>query len=260
MGSNWQPTRPRGPIAAMYHSPGPKYMVPGSTGHTQTFATGAKKHDPTRKLAPAYSFGVRHNKYSNDCSPGPGYLVPSNILRQGKDGTPHYSLYSRPKDITMFSTPGPGAYAPEKSGRSASRTAPAYSLSSRTRGFKFDNTPAPNAYSLPAVVGPKAVGKTSAPNYSLTSRQKIGSFHEDLQKTPGPGTYRVTDPNINRGRAPLYSMTGRNQMPGDTTKKPGPGAHSPEKVYQNAKRKQPEFSFGIRHSEYIAPLIVDPSY
>ena len=24
------------------------------------------------------------------------------------------------------------------------------------------------------------------------------------------------------------------------------------------KNKQPEFSFGIRHSQYLAPLIVDP--
>lgn len=31
-------------------------------------------------------------------------------------------------------------------------------------------------------MGPKAVGKKSAPSYSLVGRSKIGSFHEDLQK------------------------------------------------------------------------------
>lgn len=38
--------------------------------------------------------------------------------------------------------------------------------------------------------------------------------------------------------------------------KPGPGAHSPEKVLIN-KTQAPSFSLGIRHSEYITPLITD---
>lgn len=29
---------------------------------------------------------------------------------------------------------------------------------------------------------------------------------------------------------PAYTMNGRNYMPQDSTQKPGPGAHSPEKV------------------------------
>lgn len=28
----WRPHRPRGPIGAHFKSPGPKYMLPGSTG------------------------------------------------------------------------------------------------------------------------------------------------------------------------------------------------------------------------------------
>ena len=42
----------------------------------------------------------------------------------------------------------------------------------------------------------------------------------------------------------------------DSTKKPGPGAYSPEKVTVN-KPSAPGFSMGIRHSEYVAPLIVE---
>lgn len=42
----------------------------------------------------------------------------------------------------------------------------------------------------------------------------------------------------------------------DSTQKPGPGAHSPEKVYIN-KPSAPNFSLGIRHSEFITPLIID---
>lgn len=76
----------------------------------------------------------------------------------------------------------------------------------------------------------KDSGKRQAPIYSMTGRSKTGSFHEDLQKTPGPGTYDITEPSIYKDKAALYSMTSRNVMPGDTTQKPGPGAHSPEKV------------------------------
>lgn len=49
-------------------------------------------------------------------------------------------------------------------------------------------------------------------------------------QAPGPGTYNTTEPQIYRDKAPQYSMTSRNVMPGDTTQKPGPGAHSPEIV------------------------------
>ncbi|XP_006012962.1 ciliary microtubule associated protein 1B [Latimeria chalumnae] len=244
----WRPHRPRGPIAALYSSPGPKYLLPSETGHVH--------HDVTKLKAPAFSFGLRHCNLTDDCSPGPGYLVPANMTMRGKDGTPAYSIYSRPKDLELFKTPGPGRYSPEKAGKSAYYSPPAYSLAARTKLFKSDQSPGPAAYVLPSVLGPRVVNKSSAPNYSLVGRSKIGGFHEDLQKSPGPGTYRVTDPNIYKFRNPLYSMTARNAMPGDTTQKPGPGAHSPEKVTLS-RRAYPNYSFGIRHSEYLAPLIVD---
>lgn len=38
--------------------------------------------------------------------------------------------------------------------------------------------------------------------------------------------------------------------------KPGPGAYSPERVYLN-KSQAPRFSMGIRHSEFITPLILE---
>jgi len=93
----------------------------------------------------------------------------------------------------------------------------------------------------------------------MTGKSKVGSFCEDLARTPGPGAYGVPPPDVNKNKTPSYSMTARNNAPGDTTQKPGPGAHSPERVYAN-KRQAPKFSFGIRHSQYTAPLIVDPCY
>ncbi|XP_053320420.1 outer dense fiber protein 3B [Spea bombifrons] len=244
----WKPHRPRGPIAALYSSPGPKYGLPGNTGYTN--------HDPSKFRAPAFSFGTRRFKYMDDCSPGPEYLVPANMTVRGKEGTPAYSIYGRPKDFSIFQTPGPGSYAPERAGKSAFPSPPRYSLGARTKMFSNDQTPGPAAYKLPSVIGTHVVNRSSAPNYSMTGRSKIGSFHEDLQKTPGPGAYRVVDPTLYKYKPPQYSMTARNSMPGDATQKPGPGAYKPEKVVMT-RSQAPSFSFGIRHSPYVAPLIVD---
>ena len=42
----------------------------------------------------------------------------------------------------------------------------------------------------------------------------------------------------------------------DSTKKPGPGAHSPEKVTAT-KQKRPAYSLGVKHSDFLCPLILD---
>ena len=129
-------------------------------------------------------------------------------------------------------------------------------MAERTRYRKRDSNPAANAYTLPHLVGPKIINKKAYPAYSMTQRSKINGFDEDLAKTPGPAKYNVTNPNLYRNKQPHYSMLGRNVMPGDNTRKPGPGAHCPEKVYAN-KPRAPVVSMGIRHSEFITPLIID---
>uniref|UniRef100_A0A3B5MSD2 Ciliary microtubule associated protein 1B n=1 Tax=Xiphophorus couchianus TaxID=32473 RepID=A0A3B5MSD2_9TELE len=118
----WKPHRPRGPIAALYGSPGPKYSLPG--------LIGASQHDPTKCKAPMFSFGARHEEANTNCSPGPRYLIPSNMTMK-------------------------------------------------------------------------------APNYTLQGRGKTGSFHEDYNKV----TF--------------------------------------------TRAKAPSFTFGLRHSQYIAPLIIN---
>lgn len=124
----WRPHKPRGSIAAFYSSPGPKYALPGLTGIDKIviklllfffyylllffilicFHKGISKHDPTKYKAPMFSFGIRHDQSCSDCSPGPRYLIPSNITREGRDGTPAFSLHSRPRDPKLFRAPGPG--------------------------------------------------------------------------------------------------------------------------------------------------------
>lgn len=248
-------TRPRAPIAAMYSSPGPCYALPSLVGQP--------RHDPrsVHYRAPAYPFGVHHRSQSGNAGPGPSKYYPdSKMHRDGPDGTPHYSLYGRRRDLMPFSTPAPGTYAPEKTTNYTKQRLPSYSFGATYPAVRVDETPAPNVYTPPPLLGKTVVSdKRQAPSYSLHSRSKIGGFDEDYAKTPGPGTYQAVSPNQYKRKQPLYSLTGRNMMPGDPTQKPGPGAHCPEQVSLHVKRT-PSFSFGIRHSEYEAPLIVSSDF
>ncbi|KAL5010964.1 hypothetical protein ScPMuIL_013269 [Solemya velum] len=239
---------PVGPLLPCTAALGPCYGLPGLIGQRQ--------HDPRsdHQKQPAYPFGIRHGKFRDDCSPGPCYYPNPKVYKEGRDGTPHYSLYGRQKDGIHFKTPGPGSYSPENTGPTATFRHPAFSFGMRHKSRRTDNTPASNNYTLPFMIGKTSQsGKKQAPCYSLSGRQKIGSFHEDLAKAPGPGTYNTTEPNIYKDKPPLYSMTSRNMMPGDTTTKPGPGQHSPENVWMH-KNKEPQF---IRNSTQSIP---GPSY
>uniref|UniRef100_A0A8C5D5Y1 Outer dense fiber protein 3-B-like n=1 Tax=Gouania willdenowi TaxID=441366 RepID=A0A8C5D5Y1_GOUWI len=218
----WRPHRPRGPIAALYKSPGPKYSLPT--------LTGTSKHDPTKYQAPMYSMGIRHRELSASHSPGPKYFIPSNISTMGRDGTPAFSIKSRAKELELFKVPGPGHYFPEKAENSLYPKSPSFSLYGRSKEGLKNLTPGPATYNLPPVIGPKVVSKTSAPAPALSGRSKNGSFHEDLKKTPGPAAYNVVDPSIYGKKPPQFSMSGRNFTPEEGTKKPGPGAHYPEHV------------------------------
>ncbi|KAG8515720.1 Outer dense fiber protein 3, partial [Galemys pyrenaicus] len=319
----WRPHRPRGPIMALYSSPGPKYLIPPTTGFV--------KHTPTKWRAPAYSFRGAPMLLAENCSPGPRYSVNPKILRTGNDLGPAYSILGRYHTKTLL-TPGPGDYFPERSTKHVFDAAPSHSISARTKTFRVDSTPGPGgrvggargrgrgrgrerrapansappagpaAYMLPVVMGPRTVGKASQPSFSIKGRSKLGSFSDDLHKarpprgapassepgcsdhgrrgrghrcratqgragpgsrlspptpqTPGPAAYRQTDVQVTKAKAPQYTMAARVEPPGDKTLKPGPGAHSPEKVTVT-KPWAPVVTFGIKHSDYMTPLIVD---
>uniref|UniRef100_A0A8D2E4Y8 Outer dense fiber of sperm tails 3B n=1 Tax=Theropithecus gelada TaxID=9565 RepID=A0A8D2E4Y8_THEGE len=98
----WRPHRPRGPIAAHYGGPGPKYKLPPNTGYIL--------HDPSRPRAPAFTFGARLPTQQTTCGPGPGHLVPARMTVRGPDGAPAYSIYGRPRRSAPFLTPGPGPH------------------------------------------------------------------------------------------------------------------------------------------------------
>lgn len=42
--------------------------------------------------------------------------------------------------------------------------------------------PGPGTYSVPSLLGPRVIGKVSAPTYSIYGRHAAGSFFEDLSK------------------------------------------------------------------------------
>ena len=133
----YTPAVPRGPISAMYSTPGPAYALPGLLGH--------KEHDPrsVHHKGASYSFGLKSGKFKDECSPGPAYYPNPRITREGKDGTPAYSLYSRHADKANFNTPGPGNYKPEdkKVMETAFNKQPSYTFGSKHKYRGSDNTP-----------------------------------------------------------------------------------------------------------------------
>lgn len=239
-------------IAAKERGPGPgRYALPSTLG--------SKFHDTTKRTEPAFSFGQKlpNSIFKKTDSPGPGYYVNPKMSRYGSDGTPSFSMSSRSKDFKPAETPAPGAYRPEGVHPQKEARAPVYSMAARTELRGNDVTPAPTAYSLGSTVGAKVATVESSPAHSMAARMQKGGFADDLAKSPGPGKYNVAADAV-KSRTPAYSLQGRTYVPGDSTKKPGPGTHSPEKVNMT-KRNGPSYSMGVKHSDYTTPLIVDAS-
>ncbi|XP_034767972.2 outer dense fiber protein 3-like protein 2 [Acipenser ruthenus] len=241
-------------IAARERGPGPgRYGLPPTIGFIG--------HDFTRATGPAYSF---HGRMSNamyfvDSSPGPRYYIDAKVTRFGRDGTPAYSMLGRIRDSSAFQTPGPGAYSPENALHlNRQQRPPSYTMGSRTRYRTTDTVPAPNKYTLPVLLGSRVPTKPASASYTVSGRTKSGGYSEDLSRTPGPGRYNSTDPSTYLPRQPAFSMLGRYELPSDATKKPGPGTHSPEKVTVHRPRP-PAYSLGVRHSEFVTPLVIGTS-
>nr|XP_055183834.1 outer dense fiber protein 3B isoform X1 [Nyctereutes procyonoides] len=200
----WRPHRPRGPIAALYRGPGPKYLLPPNTGYTL--------HDPSRPRAPAFSFGARLPPPRTFCGPGPGHLVPARMTVRGPDGSPAYSIHGRPRPAAPLLTPGPGRYFPERAGNATYPSAPRHSIAPRNWGAHAEQqTPGPATYTVPSLLGPRVVGKVSAPTYSIYGRSAVGSFCEDLSKVGAAGA-----------RGPSSRPAGWTQRPCRPPTDPGP--------------------------------------
>ncbi|XP_057648089.1 outer dense fiber protein 3B isoform X2 [Chionomys nivalis] len=142
-------------------------------------------------------------------------------------------------------------YFPERAGNATYPSAPRHTMASRNWGIlSKQQTPGPASYTVPSLLGPRVIGKVSAPTYSIYGRSAVGSCFEDLSKTPGPCAYHVVNPGVYKTRAPQFTMLARTSLPQESTPKPGPATYSVEE-----HRKPRGWSFGIRHSDYLAPMI-----
>ncbi|CAM4628093.1 protein CIMAP1D [Lepidochelys kempii] len=240
-------------IAAHKTGPGPgQYRLPPTVGFVN--------HDCTKLTSPAYSFHRRLNNvmYFKDSSPGPCYYVDPQLTRFGRSGGPSYSMLARSKTVVQPQTPGPGRYSPEKAPPVTQRRPPSFSMGSCTKYRRADPVPAPNSYTLPLLLGSRVPSKPSSPSVTSSGWNKHGGFSEALSQTPGPGRYNRMDPNTYLPRPPASSIRGRCSAPRAAFRTPGPGTHSPENVTAHRTRA-PAYSLGVRHSEFVTPLIVDVS-
>ncbi|XP_061428466.1 ciliary microtubule associated protein 1A-like [Lethenteron reissneri] len=238
-------------IYAKFRGPGPaKYKLPPTLGHGG--------HDVSKRASPAYTMSARYDdpRFPMAKTPGPKYYSPS-LTRHGLEGSPVYSIQGRHRERTLaFRTPGPGAYASERLFSPSEARAPAYSLAERTASRSVDLVPAPNAYSLPSTLGSHLPHRRSAPSFSVSARRSVGGHAEDLARTPGPARYDAAHASdLRPHRAPAWSLQSRSRLPGDNTQKPGPGAHRPETCVSVTTRRAPTFRMGVRHSDYVMPLI-----
>ena len=194
-------------IEAKLRGPGPgRYGLPTTCG--------TEKHDFTQQRKPAFTFGKRFNENDKVASPGPVYLVKGktcvlktlykliiqlrspesvkkahqNIHNWVDDQT---YLHLKPLDpVAMKTTP---VFLKVRdtliirflSVLSGERHSAKYSMGDRTKYRKCDAYPSPNSYSLPQLIGPKIPSKQASNAYSMTSRRQIGSFDQDLARTPG---------------------------------------------------------------------------
>ncbi|XP_023282544.1 outer dense fiber protein 3-like protein 2 [Seriola lalandi dorsalis] len=244
-------------ISARERGPGPgRYALPPTVGYIN--------HDFTTPSSPAYSFHSRTSSEFSlvpfDSSPGPRYHIGAKVTRFGRMETPSYSILGRGRRTEskgdIIHTPGPGAYSPEKAPPLNAHRPPSYTIGARTRYRSMDAVPAPNSYSLPNLLGCQVPNKPSSASYSFSGRRKVGAPSEDLSMSPGPGKYNSTNPDIYRHRQPSFSMQSRTKRPGYSSAVPGPGAYSPEKFHVHLP-KPPSFTLGVRHSEFVTPLVVD---
>ncbi|PKK18793.1 outer dense fiber protein 3-like [Columba livia] len=213
----WRPHRPRGLITAQFTSPGPKYSVHGTMGYIN--------HNPTKVKAPAYTCRGAKAPAEGSCSPGPRYYVEPSMTRTGKYVAPAYAITGLPRIKTEI-TPGPSDYSPEKSNRHVFKCPPEPSMAFRNQGVKTNLSPGPSTYTLPRVLGPNTAHTPASPCHSMKSRSQRDRYDADLAKLrdktvkPGPADYRM-------GRVVLI------------------------------KPQAPAATFGLRHSMYTTPLILD---
>uniref|UniRef100_A0A672J567 Uncharacterized protein n=1 Tax=Salarias fasciatus TaxID=181472 RepID=A0A672J567_SALFA len=242
----WRPHRPRRPIAAMHQTPGPnKYLLPS--------LTGTSKHDPTKSKSPAFSMASRHLQSTVHHSPGPAHFVEPNTTRTGRHTAPGVSLKGKRQSQVKLAGPGPGKYSVETADKLVFRKAPSAVISGRLKERRDDQLPGPADYSVKPV--PKPVNPKASSTFG--HRPTAGSFYENT----GQVTYGAVKLDKWKRKAPEYTIAGRPSAQQQNVTTPGPAAHRPGPVRNLFTAFfTPSFSFGVHHSQYKTPLILNDDY
>eukprot|EP00667_Euglena_gracilis_P014192 EG_transcript_14683 len=181
-------------------------------------------HDPTRRKAPGFSFGLALPVDHSTPSPGPSYGLPEAVTRRGVTRGLACSMGRRIESRSRSDSPGPGAYTPETEGRRViGRRPPAYTI-----GTRLD--PPPNGVPGPGEYTPSK--RSGSPSFSFGSRSDAGGFLDlgSRGKTPGPGRYQpLLDKGDGSSRGPSFSI-GLPRKEAKPSTWPGPGSHAPELV------------------------------
>uniref|UniRef100_A0A8C8R5N9 Outer dense fiber of sperm tails 3 like 1 n=1 Tax=Pelusios castaneus TaxID=367368 RepID=A0A8C8R5N9_9SAUR len=224
----------------------PSLLRPGAGKYGRQPCTGIRNHDFTMFAEPAYTMHIKHTEkiLADTVSPAACFI------------DPHLSRFGwwKPPSFHIQNIPAPNEYHTEKVHPQGEPYAPAYSLAIRTRYRENDPNPAPNAYTLPGMLGPGLPIKPSAPCYSMASKVNMWSKMEELAKGPGPASFIRPEPNVYLHRQPAYSMWRKYMSVRDST--PGPADYETNRI-TITKPRAPDFSLGIRHSEYLTPLVID---
>uniref|UniRef100_A0A8C4WDT1 Ciliary microtubule associated protein 1C n=1 Tax=Gopherus evgoodei TaxID=1825980 RepID=A0A8C4WDT1_9SAUR len=223
---------------------------PGAGKYGRQPCTGIRNHDFTMFAEPAYTMRIKHTEKSDT---GACFIDP-HLSRFGWWKPSSFRIQNASWISGLMSTPAPNEYHTEKVHPQGEPYAPAYSLADRTRYRENDPNPAPNAYTLPGTLGPRLPIKPSAPCYSMASKMDMQRNAEMLARVPGPASFVVPEPNVYLNRQPAYSMWRKYKFIRDST--PGPADYKTSRV-TIIKPRAPDFSLGIRHSEYLTPLVID---
>jgi hypothetical protein len=202
---------------------------PSPTAYNIPSVIGYKKHDITRKINPAYTFGMKIPEFEKT-TPGPLYIKPLQT-RFGMVNVPSYIMRETKVIRGRVSTPGPFTYAPENCPPMNGTKQPSYTFGVRTLLPK-PQTPGPNAYKIPSCIGPKVPNKQSSPAYSISGRPL--NFSMTIKNTPitsrtsrwlYPAAYNIPSVmgykkhDITRKRNPAYTFG----MKAPEFEKPSPG-------------------------------------
>lgn len=238
--------RPNYKLYCMYRGPGPAYQLKKLIG------TG--DHCVTKSQAPAYSMGSPY-KWKMSENPGPSYNYDASLTNQGIHRPPRFSFSGRPRVKGPEILPGPGAY----DAHTVKDPLPRMTMGQRTR-IPVSHVPSPNAYNVRTGIGSGSATEKRVPSCTIQGRPALGSAYYSTFKAANPGPSAYGPPPAEATRSVRScTMKSRCHVKDYNTAKdnPGPGAYDVKGSTGTSgdSRRRRGFSMGIRHSEYLMPLI-----